>query len=198
MINSPWQADDDADNQSGDNRGDLAHTSISDRSASPLWIFAIRLSALCSNWPQSSPAVKPRYCCNGRLPDGYHQWSIIGKAPRLNLQCQRPDFSERSSAKLLAVGIPPTGKKQRPAPVDLSFGFSVTAYEVIGVTENSLRLQWRHNHDFGFLDVRYSVPPTTLCISRNAYVDYWFLPSSTPASLAAKVLISEPIESVPM
>ena len=33
MINSPWQADDDADNQSGDNRGDSAHTSISDRSA---------------------------------------------------------------------------------------------------------------------------------------------------------------------
>ena len=29
MINSPWQADDDADNQSGDNRGDSAHTSIS-------------------------------------------------------------------------------------------------------------------------------------------------------------------------
>ena len=33
MINSPWQADGDADNQSGDNRGDSAHTSISDRSA---------------------------------------------------------------------------------------------------------------------------------------------------------------------
>ena len=33
MINSPWQADDDADNQSGDNRGDSAHTSMSDRSA---------------------------------------------------------------------------------------------------------------------------------------------------------------------
>ena len=29
MINSPRQADDDADNQSGDNRGDSAHTSIS-------------------------------------------------------------------------------------------------------------------------------------------------------------------------
>ena len=29
VINSPRQADDDADNQSGDNRGDSAHTSIS-------------------------------------------------------------------------------------------------------------------------------------------------------------------------
>ena len=29
MINSPRQADDDADNQSGDNRGDSAHASIS-------------------------------------------------------------------------------------------------------------------------------------------------------------------------
>ena len=50
MINSLRQADDDADNQSGDNRGDSAHTSISDRSARFL-NFAIRLSALCSNWP---------------------------------------------------------------------------------------------------------------------------------------------------
>ena len=39
---------------------------------------------------------------------------------------QRPDFSERSlQAKLLAVGIPPTGKKlvASGAFVDLSFGF---------------------------------------------------------------------------
>ena len=52
MINSPWQADDDADNQSGDNRGDSAHASIS-LTVRPLLfqIFAIRLSALCSNWP---------------------------------------------------------------------------------------------------------------------------------------------------
>ena len=33
MINSPRQADDDADNQSGDNRVDSAATPISDRSA---------------------------------------------------------------------------------------------------------------------------------------------------------------------
>ena len=33
MINSPWQADDDADNQSGDNRGDSARHQSPDRSA---------------------------------------------------------------------------------------------------------------------------------------------------------------------
>ena len=69
MINSPWQADDDADNQSGDNRGDSAHTSISDRSA--------RFNAESGRQPyawtdHNQRPVKPRYCCNGRLPDGYH------------------------------------------------------------------------------------------------------------------------------
>ena len=49
MINSPWQADDDADNQSGDNRGDSAHTSISDRSAR-FFEFCNQLPALCSNF----------------------------------------------------------------------------------------------------------------------------------------------------
>ena len=67
MINSPWQADDDADNQSGDNRGDSAHTSISLTVPPASLNFAIRPSALCSNWPHQRPAVKPRYCCNGRI-----------------------------------------------------------------------------------------------------------------------------------
>ena len=40
--------------------------------------------------------------------------------------------------------------------------------------------------------------PTTPAYRGTPYVDYWFLPSSTPAFLAAKRLISEPIESVPM
>ena len=50
MINGPWQANvDDADNQSGDNRGDSAHTSIS--LTVRRFFGTIRLSALCSNWP---------------------------------------------------------------------------------------------------------------------------------------------------
>ena len=51
MISSPWQADDDADNQSGDNRSDSAHTSISLTVPPTSLIFAIRLSALCSRQP---------------------------------------------------------------------------------------------------------------------------------------------------
>ena len=87
MINSPWQADDDADNQSGDNRGDSAHTSISTVVPPASLNFAIRLSALCSRRYNQRPAVKPRYCCNGRLPDGYLPRSIIGKAPRSLICC---------------------------------------------------------------------------------------------------------------
>ena len=43
------------------------------------------------------PAVRPRYCCNGRLPDGYPPRSIIGKAPHRQSAAmpQRPDFSEK-------------------------------------------------------------------------------------------------------
>ena len=33
MVNSPRQADDDADNQAGDNRGDCSYINLSDRSA---------------------------------------------------------------------------------------------------------------------------------------------------------------------
>ena len=45
------------------------------------------------------PAVKPRYCCNGRLPDGPYR-SIIGKAPRSSSAAmQRPDFSEESLSR---------------------------------------------------------------------------------------------------
>ncbi|HAH3451318.1 TPA: hypothetical protein GF055_06940 [Escherichia coli] len=49
IIDRPRQADDDADNQSRDNRGDSAHTSISLTVPPASLNFAIRLSALCSN-----------------------------------------------------------------------------------------------------------------------------------------------------
>ena len=50
MINSPWQADDDADNQSGDNRGDSARPSISDRSAR-FFEFCNQAVSLMLDWP---------------------------------------------------------------------------------------------------------------------------------------------------
>ena len=52
------------------NRGDYAHTSISsDRSA--------RFFEFCSvhrmlELTITAPGSEARYCCNGRLPDGYH------------------------------------------------------------------------------------------------------------------------------
>ena len=74
MINSPWQADDDADNQSGEI---IAVTLLIHQS---LWPFHARFFEFCNQAVQpyartdhnQRPAVKPRYCCNGRLPDGYH------------------------------------------------------------------------------------------------------------------------------
>ena len=73
MINSPWQADDDADNQSGDNRGDSAHTIILDRSArffefcnqAAVGPFMLELTIT------SSPAVKPDIINNDHADDGH-------------------------------------------------------------------------------------------------------------------------------
>ena len=73
MINSPWQADDDADNQSGDNRGDIcSYINLSDRSARFFEFCNQAVQPYARTDHQQRPAVKPRYCCNGQLPDGYH------------------------------------------------------------------------------------------------------------------------------
>ena len=61
MINSPWQADDDADNQSGDNRGGWLCSYINLWPFRPLLNFAIRLSALCSNLDHNQSACVARY-----------------------------------------------------------------------------------------------------------------------------------------
>ena len=51
----------------------------------------------------------------------------------------------------------------------------------------------------GFSDVRYQfLRPRQHIEERLTLIIDFFLPSSTPAFLAAKRLISEPIESVPM
>ena len=72
MINSPWQAlDDDADNWYWDNRGDSAPLSISLCSAASL-NFAQSAVSLMLELTITSADGKARYCCNGRLPDGYH------------------------------------------------------------------------------------------------------------------------------
>ena len=59
--------------RAGDNRGDSAHTSnLSDRSAR-FFEFCNRVRQPYARTDHNQrPAVKPRYCCNGRLPDGYH------------------------------------------------------------------------------------------------------------------------------
>ena len=60
MINSPWQADDDADNQSGDNRGDSAYTSISLTVPPASLNFAqLRRQPYARTDHNQRPAVKP-------------------------------------------------------------------------------------------------------------------------------------------
>ena len=52
------------------------------------------------------PAVKPRYCCNGRLPDGYHHDCHC--APRSSICCNATasTFGEKSfRPSCLRVGI---------------------------------------------------------------------------------------------
>ena len=72
MINSPWQADDDADNRPEI----IAVTLLIHQSLWPFrpsLNFAIRLSALCSNWPHNQRQQWSRIMLAVRLPDRYHQ-----------------------------------------------------------------------------------------------------------------------------
>ena len=71
MINSPWQADDDADNQSGNNRGsDSAHTSISLTVPPAVWILQSGCQPYARTDHLTAPGeVKPRYCCGRLLTD---------------------------------------------------------------------------------------------------------------------------------
>ena len=62
--------DDDADNQS-EIIAVTSTTSISLTVSAPLYPCNQAVSP-AFELTITSPAVKPRYCCNGRLPDGYH------------------------------------------------------------------------------------------------------------------------------
>ena len=117
----------------------------------------------------------PECCCNGRLPDGLSPRSIIGKAPR-SLICltipQRPDFSERSLSGQTACGRHPTNRKEAGSVRRLLIWVLGLAWQVCEGDRSSnqpaLRLQWRHNHDFWFSDVRYQFHSDHNYISRNA------------------------------
>ena len=87
MINSPWQADDDADNQSGDNRGDSAHTSISLTVPPASFVFAIRLSALARTLMPPAPGSEAQILLQRSIAWRISPRSIIGKAPRSLICC---------------------------------------------------------------------------------------------------------------
>ena len=113
MINSPWQADDDADSQSGDNRGDSAHTSIS-LTVPPASLQILqsgcqpyaRTAASARQW---SPDIAATVDC---LTDITR--SIIGKAPRSPICCNATAswlFGEKSF-RPTACGRHPTSGKE--------------------------------------------------------------------------------------
>ena len=181
MINSPWQADDDGDNQSGDNRGDSAHTSISLTVTWPASNFAIRLSAFMLELTITSARQQLPDIAAPPSPDGYHHDQSAGKAPRLNLRrnacSRRPDFSERSLSgqARLRQGNPTNGKEAgsvRRSLIWVCFSGDKFARVIWVISEGHHNNVDRVSHksdDFWFSDVRYQFPPTTPAYRRNAF-----------------------------
>ena len=71
MINSPRRADDDADNQSGDNRGDSAHTSISLTVSARFFEFCNQAVSLMLELTITSGS-EAQILLQRSVPDGYH------------------------------------------------------------------------------------------------------------------------------
>ena len=139
MINSPWQADDDADNQSGDNRGDSAHTSISDRSARFFEFWQSGRQPYARTDHNQRPGSEAQILLQRSIAWRISPRSIIGKAPRSLICCNATASwlpREKSSGQAACGRHPTNGKEaaERSAPVDLSFGFSVTSLR--GWSEN--------------------------------------------------------------
>ena len=88
MINSPWQADDDADNQSGDNRGDSAHTSISLTVPPGFFEFCNQAVSLMPELTITSARQwKAQILLQRSIAWRISPRSIIGKAPRSLICC---------------------------------------------------------------------------------------------------------------
>ena len=114
MINSPWPADDDADNQSGDNRGDSAHTSIS-LTVHRFFEFCNQaVSLMLELTITSARQCKPQILLQRSIAWRISPRSIIGKAPRSLICCNATAswLSERSLSGQAACGRhPANGKK---------------------------------------------------------------------------------------
>ena len=142
MINSPWRADDDADNQSGDNRGDSAHTSISLTVPPASLNFCNQaVSLMLRLWPQPAPGSEAQILLQRSIAWRISPRSIAVSATLLNLlQCHSVlTFSERSLSGQAACGRHPTSRKEAGSvrPVDLSFGLAWQFARVIGVISDS-------------------------------------------------------------
>ena len=125
MINSPWQADDDADNQSENGRL-CSYINLSDRSARffEFWQSGCQPyvdKPTITSARQWSPILSVTVDCLMDITTINHS----GVKRHALICCNATAswlFGEKSSLPL-AVGIPPTGKKlvASGAPADLSF-----------------------------------------------------------------------------
>ena len=183
MINSPWQADDDADNQSGDNRGDSARPSIS-LTVPHFFEFcnqavSLMLELTITSARQWSPDIAATVDC---LTDIYDQ--CRQRHARLiccNATASIPDFSEREVFQVFFSGILARENGSVRRLLIWVWVQRDKFARVIGVIS-----KWLSAYNdvitmiSGFL-TSVSVPPTTPAYRGTPYVDYWFLPSSTPA-----------------
>ena len=164
------------DNQSGDNRGDLLiHQSLRTVPARFFEFCTVGCQPYARTDHNQQPGRKPALLQRS-IAWRISPRSIIGKAPRSLICCTPASWlGEKSSGRCFA-GIPPTGKKLRPAPVDLSFGLAWQTVRVIGVISKNI-----YNDVITMISSfwRPLSAPTTPAYRGTPYVDYWFLPSST-------------------
>ena len=133
----------------------------------------------------SAPAVKPRYCCNGFdcLTDITTDQSVKRHALNL-LQCHSVLTFRREvfQAKLLAVGIPPTGKKFFGSVRRLLIWVLGLAWQVCEGDRSNLPVNSSPAYNdvitmiSWFSDVRYQFPPTTPAYrGRLTLIDFYHL-----------------------
>ena len=143
--------------------GDSAHTSISLTVPPGFFEFcnqavSLMLELTITSASQWSPDIAATVDCLTDIT------TINHKAPRSLICCNATASwlfrREVFQAKLLAVGIPPTERVLRVRRLIWVNGEQAGEGDWSN-SVNSLRLQWRHNHDFWFSDDRYQFPPTT-------------------------------------
>ena len=137
----------------------------------------------------SAPAVKPQILLQRSIAwPGYTTASIIGKAPRSLICCNATAswlFGERSF-RPSCLRWASHQQKKLSASGACWFWVLGLAWQVCE-GDRAFTVVMAHTYNdvitmiSGFLTSVIQFPPTTPTYRGTPYVDYWFLPSSTPA-----------------